>query len=231
MPLIEDLTTRPIPPGSNLLVEFDPASQWYNAALTIAAGWIKTGGSVLYATYARSSDDVRSQLKRFGLDVDLLRREQRLMMTDWYTPTLGKKSEEAPPSLKVADLSIWVSRDIMGQQPQWANPQVLRIHDNMSTLARFNEEKAWVEFELSRALAVAPLRKMTRLGGLVSGVHSDWVYKTLEAAVDGIIDFKVEDTGQERRDVMGIRMMRNVDFDRRWYTLKTGNNLEVILGK
>ncbi len=184
---------------------------------------------MLYATYTRSANDIRSQLKRFGLDADELRKEQRLMMTDWYTPTLGKKSEEAPPSLRVADLSIWVSRDVMGQQPSWASPQVLRIHDNISTLARFNDDRAWVEFELTRGLAVAPLRKMTLLMGLISGVHNEWVYKTLEAAVDGIIDFKMEDTGKERRDVIGIRMMRNVGFDRSWHPLKIGENFEVTL--
>ena len=69
IPLIEDLTSGSVPPGSNLLVEFDPASQWYNAALTIAAGWLNSGGKLTYLLSSRAPDNIRSQLTRLGIDV------------------------------------------------------------------------------------------------------------------------------------------------------------------
>jgi len=60
--LIEDLTSGAVIPGTNILVEFDPASQWYNASITMAAGWLKTGGSVSYIAHSQSPNDVRFQL-------------------------------------------------------------------------------------------------------------------------------------------------------------------------
>jgi len=233
IPLIEDLTKESIPPGSNLLVEFDPASQWYNASFTIAAGWIRSGGAVDYNATAQPLTNIRSKLNRLGLDVETLERESKLELNDWYTATLGKKSNErlAETSLKVADLSIDFLKPEFLENP--SRLAELGIRDNASTLARFNDEKAWVEFEVTRAIqvAVAGLHKSVWIRGVVKGVHSEWVYKRLEDAYDGIIDFKIDEERGEVRNLMRIRSMRGVGFDSRWHRLKIGDNLEVTLEK
>jgi KaiC/GvpD/RAD55 family RecA-like ATPase len=74
-------------------------------------------------------------------------------------------------------------------------------------------------------------RQITQLISFISGVHSAWAYKQLEAAVDGIIDFKVEEIGEEMRDLMRIRSLRIGTFDRRWHELKVAENSEVTLQK
>jgi len=103
--LIEDLTSEPIEPGSQLVVEYDPASQWYNASLTIAAEWLKTGGTVRYCTFTQPCDVIRSKFIRFGLDVKEMEKSGSLMIYDLYSATLGKKSNEKAgvDSLKAAD--------------------------------------------------------------------------------------------------------------------------------
>jgi len=52
------------------------------------------------------------------------------------------------------------------------------------------------------------------------GVNSDWVYEQLEAAADGVVEFKVEEEGRTSKDMMRIRSMRNVHFNREWRELK-----------
>ena len=214
--LIEDLTTGPVSPGTNILVEFDPASQWYNASLTIAAVWLRTGGSVSYIAQSQSPNDIRSQLRRLGLPVEDMEQKDRLWITDFYTLSLGQKSKErfAPESLKVADLSIWIAREAMVESPA---PEFLVIADNSSILDRFNDEKNWVELYLTRPIPMAKPRQMTQIIGFMGGIHSNWAYKQLEAAVDGIVDFKVEEVGEETRDLMRIRTMRKMRCDRRWH--------------
>jgi KaiC/GvpD/RAD55 family RecA-like ATPase len=230
MPLIEDLTKKPVPPGSNILVEFDPASQWFNASLTIAAGWVKDGGSVSYIAHSQSPDEIRSQLRKLGLAVEELERTDRLWITDLYSASIGQKSKErfGVESLKVADLSLFIGREAMADLP---TPEFLVVSDNGSVLDRFNAEKNWVELYLTRPIPMSKPRQMTQLMGLMSGIHSAWAYKQLEAAVEGIVDFKVEDVNGERRTLIGIRNLRNVRFDSRWYPLKIGENLEVTLEK
>jgi len=159
-----------------------------------------------------------------------MEQKDRLWITDLYTLSLGQKSKEkfAPESLKVADLSIWIAREAMVESPA---PEFLVIADNSSILDRFNDEKNWVELYLTRPIPMAKPRQMTQIIGFMAGIHSKWAYKQLEAAVDGIIDFKVEDVGEETRDFMRIRTMRNQRFDRRWHTLTLSENSEVTLQK
>jgi len=232
IPLIEDLTKGSVPLGSNLLIEFDPDSQWYNSCVTIAAGWVKDGGTVGYNGFIQSPHHVRMQLGRAGLNVDDLERSDRLRVYDWYTPTLGHKSKEkyGIDSLKVADQSIQfrLSEDDLKypEEPEW--PESLRIADNFSTLARFNDERSWIEFMLTRVYPIASVRKSTLILGIMKGVHSEWAYSQLEGSADGIIEFKLE-VHEKGRDLVQIRTMRNVHFNRESHELQVGENFEVTL--
>lgn len=96
---------------------------------------------------------------------------------------------------------------------------------------RFNDEKAWFEFLLTRGIPIGAVRKSTLIFGLTVGVHSEWAYKTLESAVDGIIDFKLDETVNPPRSMIRIRRLRDVAYDAGWHPLKTTKNFELILGK
>jgi KaiC/GvpD/RAD55 family RecA-like ATPase len=215
------------------MVEFDPASQWYNSCLTMAAVWAKQGGDVGYNGFVQPPDSVRMQLARLGLKVGELERSDRLRMYDWYTPTLGRKSKEryGIDSLKVADQSIefrLTEDDLKGPtESEWF--ESIRLADNFSTLARFNEEKAWVEFMLTRVLPIGPVKKSTLIFGVMEGVHSEWAYKQLEGSVDGIIEFKLNEAAGTLKDVVQIRTMRNVHYNREMTELKVQVNFEVTL--
>ncbi len=211
-------------------MEYDPASQWYNASVTIAAGWLRSGGRASYHVAAQPPINIRYRLKKLGLDVEELENSGKLTLWDWHTPTVGKKSQEkhAVPSLKVADLSIEYAKEVMRWQ---RGSHLLSIMDNDSCLARFNDEKPWVEFLLTRIIPIAPMSESVRIRGIIRGLHSEWVYKNLEAAVDGIIDFKIEEVAGERRNLIGIRSMRSVGFDGHWHRICIGDNLEVSLEK
>ncbi len=230
IPLIEELTTGPIPAGSNILIEYEPKSQWYNASIGIAAGSLRAGGRVLYGSIAQPPDRIRSRLSGLGLDVEEFEKQDKLRIWDWYTGTLGRKSNEklAAESLKVADLSIWFSKQATQQAP---DPNMLRIFDSISVIARFNDEKSWIELLLSRILPFTSVSRSTTIRGLMKGVHSEWSYNQLEAANDGVIDLRLDETGEETRNVIRISTMRNVGFDSRWHRLDFAENFEVTLEK
>jgi len=229
--LIEDLTTGPVPPGSALLAEFDAASQWYSASTSITAGWLESGGKVNYYAFAQSPDSIRNQLTRLGIDVERVEKSGALEIWDWYTATLGQTSKEkrAAESLKVAELSIHVSTVRM-KGP--LAPDTLAIGEDISVLDRFNDERNWVEYELARSYPGFRNRQITCLRGLIRDLHSDLVYKRLESASDGIIDFKIDTEAEETVNLIRIRTMRNVGFDSRWHRLKISHeNFKVTVEK
>lgn len=237
--LIEDLLKSPLPSGSSIVVEYDPTSTWYQASLSIAAGWLRAGGVVTYNVTAQPPENVRAQLSRFELNVSELEANDKLRVFDWYTATLGRKSNEkyAFYSLKAADLSVLYGKFMMASeggidlQPPQPSPDWLRIFDDVSCLARFNEEKSWVEFVRTRLIPIASLWKSTGIGGIIKGIHGDWAYKSLEAACDGVIDVKLDETSEEAKSMIRIKSMRNVGFDARWHQLITDENMEVTLQK
>lgn len=244
--LIEDLLKGPIPPGSTILIEYDPTSSWYQASLSITAEWLKTGGVVSYHVAAQPPENIRSQLSQMGLDVQKLETDEKLHVFDWYTATLGRKSTEkyAFYNLRVTDLSVLfgkylmaspdsdptssISGFVMAPQP---SPDWLRILDDISCLARFNEEKNWVEFVRTRIIPIGSLWKSTGIGGIIRGIHSDWAYKNLEAAFDGVTDIKLDESTEEAKSMIRIRSMRNVGFDAHWHPLKVDENSEVVIEK
>jgi KaiC/GvpD/RAD55 family RecA-like ATPase len=226
--LIEDLMIDPVLAGSVLMVEFDPTSHWYAASITIAAGWLKTGGTVTYSVNGQPPDAVRAHFRRLGFDVETLEKDERLVIFDGYTITLGRISNEkyAAKSLKAADLSITYSREVMQAGPV---PELLTIVDTVSTLARFNDDRAWVEFLLTRGIPSASLTKSTTIAGIITGLHPDSVYKQLEAAADGVIDMKLDDASDPPRNLIRVRSMRNLRFDGRWREIAYGKNFEISI--
>lgn len=237
--LIEDLLKAPLPAGSSLLVEYDPTSVWYQASLNIAAEWLREGGLVSYHVATQPPENIRSQLAQLGVDVKQLETVDRFRVFDWYTATLGRKSNErlAFYSLKAADLSVLFAKYLMAteagvdQQPPTPTPDWLRILDDASCLGRFNEEKSWVELARTRMIPIASLWKSTGIFAIMRGIHSEWAYKSLEAANDGVIEVKQDETTGEARNLIRIRSMRNVGFDSRWHQLKVGENFEVTVEK
>jgi KaiC/GvpD/RAD55 family RecA-like ATPase len=139
-----------------------------------------------------------------------------------------KSSEKLTLTPKVADLSIYISREQFKFEP---DPQRLSVVDDLSTYARFNDEKSWVEYLLTRFLPLGSMIKLTNVHGMMKGVHTDSVYSRFEAANDGIVDIKVEEFEGEVRNRLRIRTMRNLGFDSRWHTMKINENLEVTLDK
>lgn len=227
--MIEDLTAGPVPAGITILVEFDPTSQWYYSSITMAAGWLKAGGIVAYNTTLHPPAKIRSQFNLLGLNPETLEKEGRLEIWDWYTVTLGQKSTESlsVDSLKVQDLSIIFAK-LMKRELAGPAANVLAIMDNYSSLARFNDEKAWVEFMLTRNIPTGRSIGCV-VDAVIRNLHSEWVYKNLEAAYDGVVDFKLEETSEEMKDLIRIRSMRNIHFDRKWHELRSGENFDVSL--
>lgn len=255
VPLLTQLIPGRIKPGTIFGVEFDPESQWFAVATTIAAKRLLENQYVAYLVMARPIDDVLQDLSALGVNVseaskilsaDGIHRGP-LDLIDWYTATLtggrvatGESSEgifeqieggRRVRSLKVADLSLhflkWAKQSPETYEEQRAGDLVLM--ESCSSQMRFNEEKAYVEWMESRVNPQERRWKNITFQGFVRGVHSDWVYRRMEADWDGVIDIRVKDEGGEAKSFLRIRSLKGQPYDGRWHEIEVKPNGEALL--
>jgi len=247
IPLLTALVPDGIKPGTIFLVEFDPESQWLAVAATIAAGYLRAGERVGYVAHVRPPETVRENLLALGVDVPAATREGRFALDDFYSATLtgGRLGGGGPAierieggtrarSLKVADLSVQMLKDMkQGSESgvlfeNWP-PGALDIIESMSQMLRFNEEKPYLEWKISRDHPNIRRAKRVLLSGVVRAVHTESFYKQLESDADGVIDLRVMERDEEAKNLLRIRSLKGQPHDARWHEIQIKRNGEATL--
>ncbi|OFX17719.1 hypothetical protein A3K71_05620 [archaeon RBG_16_50_20] len=250
VPLLAELIPGGVKPGAMLLVEFDPESQWFAVATTLVARYFQQNRHVCYLAMARSPEDVKRCVSEIGVDIPAAEKSGRLVVEDWYSATLtGGRLETANAqggmfepiqgglrvrSLKVADLSVeWLKTTKVGPQAydivdHWPVGSMIVV-ESFSGILRFNEEKPFVEWMESRVNPEERKRKSITLQGFVRGIHSDWLYKRMESASDGVIDIRVMERGEETKNLLRVRSLKGQPHDSRWHEIEIKSNGEANL--
>jgi len=248
VPLLAQLIPGGVKPGTIFTVEFDPDSQWLAVAATIAAKFLLAGGRVSYSTFLRSPQTVRESLLALGVDISEATNKGRFALDDFHTATLtGGRLEVGGASaierieggtrarsLKVCDLSVELLKD-MKQGPKsgimWENwpPCALSLSDSMSQMLRFNEEKPFLEWVISRNNPGMRRTKRVTFLGFVRSIHSESFYKRLESDVDGVIELRVTERDQEWKNLLCIRSLKGQRHDARWHEIEIKPNGEATL--
>jgi KaiC/GvpD/RAD55 family RecA-like ATPase len=251
--LLATLIPDGIKPGTMLLIEFDPESQWLAVATTIAALFSGTKRHVGYLAMSRTPEEVRQNLVALGLDVPNAEKAGLLAIEDWYSASLtgGRVDHSGRDarifqqtgtglrvlSLKVADLSVeWLKSSKTGPQPiydivDFWPPGSLIIVESFSTILRFNEERAFVEWIESRVNPSERKRRSITIQGFVRGIHTDQLYRLMENASDGVVDIRVVERGDETRNLLRVRGLKGQRHDTRWHEIVIKSNGEATLAE
>ena len=250
IPLLSQLIPEGLRPGTIFAVEFDPDSQWLALTATIAAKYLQIGQRVTYVTSTRPPESVKDHLANLGVNVPAAIRDHSLVIDDWYTATLSGGRIDSEPgqtsiiesidggfrirSLKVADLSVeWLKSSKQGWQPHdiaetWP-PGALGVADSGSEMLRFNEEKAVLEWLMTRGWPNERKAKRIILWGVSRGTHTESFYKRLEGSTDGVIDVQVMERDGEAKNFLRIRSLKNQPSDGRWHEIEVKSNGEAGL--
>jgi KaiC/GvpD/RAD55 family RecA-like ATPase len=252
IPLLAQLIPGGIKPGSIFDVQYDPESQWFAVATTIAARYLQSGGHVGYVAQARPLEAVKRDLETLGIDVSATIKNGRLSVDDWYSATLmsgrlGHAGDQASffepieggvraRSLRIADLSIEWQKELKHDNPEASHdveatwpPGSMSICESESEILRFNEENAFVEWKLGRNIPYDRREKRISLFGLVRGIHSESFYRRIESAVDGVVDCRVLEQGDESKSFLRIRSIKGQPYDGRWHEIEIKQNGEAAL--
>ena len=248
IPILTGLIPDGVKPGTLFLVELDPESQWLAVATTITANYLRAGGRVSYTASLRFPETVREKLVALGVDVSAAISEGRFAVDDFYSATFtGGRLEGAGASvyepvegghrarsLKVADLSVEFLKDMQqgpeagGVYENWP-PGAFTIVESWSQMLRFNEEKPYLEWMISRDNPNLRRAKRIAFEGVVRDIHTESFYKRLESDFDGVIDLRVRERDEEWRNFLCIRSLKGQPHDARWHEIQIKRNGEAAL--
>ena len=249
IPLLDKLIPSGVKPGTVLLVEFDPESQWFSLATTITAGFLAARRHVAYNCMVRSTADVKDALSALGVNVGEAIRTDLLDLDDFYSATLSggrlgdtgtsggaERTEEGVRyrSLKIQDLSVeFLKSSRLASQGSlifnpWP-PGSLSLVESISTFARFNEEKPLVEWLESRKFPEVRRMKRILIDGVSRGVHSDWFYERIEGFSDGAVEIQLRENEEQIKNFLRVRSLKGQPHDSRWHAIEIKPNGEATL--
>ncbi|MGA2625549.1 MAG: hypothetical protein ABSF63_00620 [Candidatus Bathyarchaeia archaeon] len=67
------------------------------------------------------------------------------------------------------------------------------------------------------------------MSAIFRGIHTESFYKQLEGRLDGIIDLRVMERGEEVKDLLRIRSLKGQPHDTRWHEIQIKQNGEATL--
>jgi KaiC/GvpD/RAD55 family RecA-like ATPase len=247
IPVVDQLIPGGVKPGAVVLVEFDPASQWFSLATTILAGFLKVKNHASYVCQIHSPTGVKENLSRLGVDVEQAIMSDLLDLDDFHSATLtGGRLENASTepertregirfhSLRVQDLSLAFLKTSKGAPEKTAvvnvwPPGSLVVDECLSSLARFNEEKPLLEWYESRVCPELRRVKRITMVGLSRGIHSDWFYNRFEGFTDGVIDIQLREHEEEIKNFLRVRNLRGQPHNSKWHEIEIKENGEAVL--
>jgi KaiC/GvpD/RAD55 family RecA-like ATPase len=253
VPILIDLIPDGLCPGTILLIEFDPDSQWVSVAVTVAVRCLMEARHVAFLAFTMTPSEVALAMSKLGLDVAEAEKSGLLAIEDWYSASLtGGRLETGTTqramfervegrirvqSLKVADLSVeWLKTSKTGPHVasdivEFWPPGSVAISESCSPILRFGDEKSFVEFFESRIRPEEHRRgNLVTLQGITRGIHSDWLYKRMESVCDGIIDLRVAELEGEVKNLLRVRALRGQPHNSKWHAIDVTRNGEAKLG-
>ncbi len=234
LPMLKELIPEGVDYGSNLLVEFEPRSIWFEASLTLAAQAVKEGVKTEYHTFQMGPKEIRKALARMGVNAEAAHANGDFDIIDSHTIQSGIGVPETldqvvSQSVKLSDWSIGFVK-LLKAGIQQQNLRWLHVDDNTGVLLEYNQEKDFIDLWRTRVIPYIRQCESVLLYSVAKGVASDAFYKKVESLCDGIIDFKSE---EEKESAPGqfvrVSLMRGRTVDSRWRRLQLQGNGEVTL--
>jgi KaiC/GvpD/RAD55 family RecA-like ATPase len=234
IPLFQQLIPSGLEYGTNLLVEFEPHSIWYETSLTATAQALRSAYKTDYYVLQHTPNEVRKALGGLGLDVRKLEDDDTFRIIDSYSAQVGlAQPEEAErsvfrQSLKLSDWSIEYARMIKTDLYPEQNGR-LHIDDNTAILLQYNDEKMFIDLWRTRHIPMVRARELILFHSVVTEIASNAFYKQFESLCDGIVDVKSEERQGQMQHYLRVRTLRGKPIDSRWRRLQLMKNGEVAI--
>ena len=229
-PLLAGLPPEVFRPGTVVLVEFDPHSLWYEASISVAARALIAGIKTDYHTFQHVPDDIARDLRRQGIDTEVLTGKDRFRLLDSYSVQTGVASPSHHPPYDFASRSLRMAewkKGALGVLNEGKERQLVHIDENDSPLTRYNSEKDTLDFFQTLTFEAARKREFTFVYAILRGIHSKGFYRQFEYLADAILDFRSREVEGRMEQLVRVRSLRGATCDSRWRLLSVTPKGEV----
>jgi class 3 adenylate cyclase len=239
IPILDELTHGGFFYGGLYIVEFDPASLWYETSLTIAAKALKEGTKVEYHTFQHPPNEVSEAFSRLGISAREFEKNGHLRIVDSYTQTLEYEENQAEKSYRIVK-TVDKPLDLVRSADNWAKESKagytdedmwwLHIDDDTGVVLQYNDEKTMIDKWRTGILPYSVRNRMTpHFLAFARNAASDRFYSQFEAFCDGIIDLTNREEAGEVKNYLSLRLLRGRNFDSRLHQLQIAPNGEVAI--
>ena len=219
--------------GTIVLVEFQPNSLWFEAALTIVGEALRAGVRVDFHTFQHPPDDARRGLEAEQIDASACERAGQLRIIDSYSVQTGLHLPGTVEPYGFASRSLRIG-DWKAATPQVldapAERRILHLDENSSVLVDSNSEEEVMDFLRTRAYEGARRNELLFVHSLVAGVHSERFYRGFETMADTVVDFRAAEESGHLVQQVRARTVRGRTVDSRWRTIAVRPDGRVAFG-
>ncbi|HII39843.1 MAG TPA: hypothetical protein HA326_01330, partial [Thermoplasmata archaeon] len=200
-----------LPPETSLILQGPPGQEKLAFALAFLAEGLRTGGSGLVVVSSQSAESLLRDLRRYGVDVERVVKEDRLRIVDWFSwgeetvTDVEERGAVVRSSVDLTNAGAAVSRGIAalrGDGPRRAFVEMLSPAMNV--------------YEAGQVYAFAQSTKrkfdrfhFTALFLLENEMHSAAVLTTLHQPFDGVIEIERSRSGDRIVRKIGVLHLKD----------------------
>src|SRR6266568_3805573 len=204
-----------LPEGSSVLLQGPPGQEKLQFALTFLAEGLKAGGSGLVLISSQSPEAVLAELREFGVNLDVVTKENRIRVVDWYSwseepvEDVEERGAVVRSSIDLTNLGVALSRAIaglVGELPRRAVIEILSPATNVYEVTQVYAfaQSAKRKFDRSRFTSLVLLEK---------DMHSASELTTLHQPFDGVIEIERSRSGDRIVRKIGVLHMKDTAPD------------------
>ena len=185
---------------------------------------LTNGQSCIILTSDNSPEEVRSKMKKLGVDVTPFEKKSRFRIVDCYSWRTGAQSTSPYHVANPANLSD-VSITIDNARKGLRNPRV--VCDSITTLVLEAGEDSAQRF---LQIVSAKIKEIDGLGILVAeaGIHREEFVTFMKCVCDGLFEMKMEEVRGDFKRSFRIHFIKDVKHSTTWVPFRvTGEGIAV----
>jgi KaiC/GvpD/RAD55 family RecA-like ATPase len=199
-----------IPFGRVVLVLYDADAQATALFVNACAGYLRSGGDLLYFSDSQPVAELRQKFNRLDMDIADYEAKDSAVLFDSYSASTGAKSNEKYRTIasNLNELSILMAESA----PKWPAGSLI-VQESIS-YAAFGQENVFAKFS-RKAISIWRPRGTIMFAGFTLDLHPPSFYQDMKLICDAVVEVKLQEYEGEIVNTIRARSFKGQNADTR----------------